>query len=98
MKQQLELIRQNALAAFAEAKDSAALDALLVKADTDEYRLDPQKLADLTVEMEKAMYEDMTCIPVVQGQSYCMFSERIEPAMQVYVAATGWGTIFGTLK
>ena len=78
--------------------NNAALDALLAKADTDEYRLDPQKLADLTVEMEKAMYEDMTCIPVVQGQSYCMFSERMEPAMSVYVAATGWGTIFGTLK
>ena len=74
------------------------LDRLCELAETDEYRLDEKKLADLTNQMEQACYDDMTFIPVYQSQSFGMQSERIQPAMDHYVPGYGWGYMWGDIK
>jgi len=74
------------------------LNKLCALAGTDEYRLDEKKLADLTNQMEQTMYDDMTFIPVFQGQNYGMQSERIQPAMDHYVPGYGWGYMWGDIK
>ena len=64
----------------------------------EEYYLNMDKLSALTVQMEEAMYEDMTCLPVYQGKTFAMFQERVELPMKQYHSQGGWGWLFSSLK
>ena len=74
------------------------LDSLCALAYEEEYYLNMDKLSALTVQMEEAMYEDMTCLPVYQGKTFAMFQERVELPMKQYHSQGGWSWLFSSLK
>lgn len=53
------------------------LDRLYALSITEEYRLDEQKLIDITLQMEKSLLENVDQIPVFQQTSYYLFSDRV---------------------
>lgn len=52
------------------------IDDLYAKSITEEYRLNEDLLIKTTLDMEKALIEDVTQLPVFQAQAYYIFSDR----------------------
>ena len=72
-----------------EAVDDLYADCLL-----EENRLDENKLVALTLQLEQAMYDDMTCVPVYAPFNYLMFSEEIDLPMERYDPSVGFGWLY----
>ncbi|MEA4920088.1 MAG: ABC transporter substrate-binding protein [Clostridiaceae bacterium] len=53
------------------------LDRLYALSITEEYRLDEQKLIDITLQMEKSLLQNVDQIPVFQQTAYYLFSDRV---------------------
>ena len=64
----------------------------------EEVRLNEQLLLQYTVDMEEAMYQDMTCVPVYGNTSYMMFAEYVDLPNQIYAPGVGFGWMFSTKK
>lgn len=77
---------------------NTALDQLWAQCLLEENRLDDEKLAALTVQMEQTMYEDMTCCPVYGVTNYAMFSERISVPLKEYDPSLEFGWQYVSLK
>ncbi|MDL2258726.1 ABC transporter substrate-binding protein [Eubacteriales bacterium OttesenSCG-928-K08] len=62
---------------------------------SEEYRLDEQKLFELTVEVEKSIIlDDTTCVPVFQDRAYALLSDRVWLSTDGYVPQLGFGLRF----
>jgi hypothetical protein len=70
------------------------VDRLYAACLLEENRLDEDKLIALTLQMERAMYDDMTCVPVYAPYNYLMFSQRVELPMKVYDPNVGFGWLY----
>ena len=86
--------RSNRYTAYRNAK----LEEIYSECMKEENRLDESKLLALTVEGEKAMYEDMTCIPVYGSVSNMMFQESVQLAVDNYCPGLGLGWYYSSRK
>ena len=77
---------------------NTVLDALWEQCLVEANRLDDEKMADITVQMEKAILDDMTCVPVYQPNNFVMYSDRIQLPMNVYHNDIGFGWTYSSLK
>jgi len=77
---------------------NTVLDALWEQCLVEANRLDDEKMADITVQMEKAILDDMTCVPVYQPNNFVMYSDRIQLPMNVYHNDIGFGWTYAKLK
>lgn len=66
------------------------IDELYALSVTEEYRLDEQKLIDITLEMEKALLDNVDQIPVFQGTNYYIFSDRITRPSKTRINSGGF--------
>jgi len=73
---------------------NSAVDELYAACLLDENRLDENRLVDLTVQLEQAMYDDMTCVPVYNPRYHILFSDRVELPMAVYNPNVGFGWLY----
>jgi len=71
---------------------------LTVECAKEEVRLDEQLTLKYTVEMEEAMYKDMTCIPVYGKTSYMMYAENVDLPMKEYAPGPGFGWVYSSQK
>ena len=77
---------------------NAKLEEIYAECMKEETRLDEQKLLKLTVEGEKAMYEDMTCIPVYGSAANMMFQEYVQLPLDNYASGIILGWYFSSHK
>jgi len=70
---------------------------LTVECAKEEVRLNEQLTLKYTHEMEEAMYQDMTCIPVYGKTSYMMYAENVQLPMTQYNPSIGFGWEFADL-
>lgn len=67
------------------------MDKLYLESVSEEIRLDPEKIVDYSIEMEKEYIDDVLAIPVFQAMGHAMFSERIILPIDEYDITLGWG-------
>lgn len=71
---------------------NAELDKLYLESVSEDVRLDPNKIIDYAMDMEKVYIDDVLAVPVFQAYAQAMFSERVILPMDVYDVTFGWGT------
>jgi ABC-type oligopeptide transport system substrate-binding subunit len=77
---------------------NTVIDTLWEQCKIEENRLDDEKMASITVAMEKAILDDMTCVPVYQPNNFVMYADRIDLPMNVYHNDIGFGWTYSKLK
>ena len=77
---------------------NTVIDTLWEQCLIEENRLDDEKMASITVAMEKAILDDMTCVPVYQPNNFVMYADRIDLPMNVYHNDIGFGWTYSKLK
>ncbi len=73
------------------------LDKLYELYTSEEYKLDQAKMDSLCGKMEKAMFDDMTCVSVLQDSNYSIFADNVHPALDTYVGYIYWAAEWGTI-
>jgi len=56
-----------------------------------------EAILQATQKLELQALEDVTSIPIVQGVSFTLYSDRLELPMKQYVPGFGWGEAFGDI-
>jgi len=77
---------------------NAKLEEIYAECLKEENRLDDKKMLALTVEGEKALYEDMTCIPVYCDPANLLYQEYVQLPLENYVPGLGMGWVYSTRK
>ena len=77
---------------------NSALDAIYAQCLLEENRLDDEKLLQLTVQGEEAMYEDMTYVPVFCNGKFDLYQEEVDLPMTQYSNQIGFGWMYATKK
>ncbi|MCL2548426.1 MAG: ABC transporter substrate-binding protein [Symbiobacteriaceae bacterium] len=72
------------------------LDAMYVLSRTDEYRMDPKKLVELTMEMEALLRDQVLVIPITNFVGRMIISERLLLPIP-YDAELGYGTMWADI-
>ena len=73
-------------------------DELYRRANTEETRLNPQLMIELTAELEAMYLHHVIQIPLYQGVGYTLMSERLILPVDEHVSALGWGVRFADIR
>ena len=64
---------------------------------TEEVRLDPQLMVEMTAELEEIYIEDVINVPIGQQRTYVIFSDRMDLPVTEYVPNFGYGTMYADI-
>lgn len=70
--------------------NNPVINELYPKSTTAEYRLDPAKMTQIVLDMEKAYFDNADTIPLYQVVQYWRFSERAEPGSKECLPIIGF--------
>lgn len=69
-------------------------DALYAKAESAEYRLDPEKKKEILLALEKEFLDDVMNLPTVEWVGYNLFAEWIVLPVDDFLPSQGYGVMF----
>ncbi len=77
---------------------SADFDKQFAACQAEEVRLNPDKMVQMTAELESIYLRDVVNVPLYEAVSYTMYSARMVPPCKNYIPGFGYGTMFSTIK
>ena len=76
---------------------SADLDRQFAACQAEEVRMDPERMVQMTAELEAIYLRDVVNVPLFENVYYMMYGEKVTLPCVEYIPGFGWGTMFADL-